>query len=80
MHPKTEAILKFLKAYKSIHDGCSPTYRQIVIACGLTSSSVVAYHLHKLVKLELIRLPDDTNGIEIVGGQWTMTDDQGGGE
>ncbi len=74
MHKTTGLVLKFLKAYKSGHDGCSPTYRQIANECDLTSPSHARYQLQRLEELGLIRLPEDANDIEVVGGQWTMED------
>lgn len=75
MHQTTELILKFIKAYKSQYDGCSPSYSQIREGCELASSSVVAYHMNKLAVLELIKLPEGRNDIEVVGGQWTMKEE-----
>lgn len=72
MKQTTELVLKYLKYYKSVHDGCSPTYAQIAEGCDLASSSVASYHLKKLCAAELIRLPYGRNDIEVVGGQWTM--------
>jgi len=72
MHKTTELTLKMLKAYKSRHDGCSPTYAQIAQECGLASASVALYHVKKLAVAGLIRLPEGRNDIEVVGGQWTM--------
>ena len=75
MHHTTQFILKFLKFYKSTHDGCSPTYRQISQGCDLASTSVVAYHLDKLKDAGLIERPADSNDIMVVGGQWSMMDE-----
>lgn len=74
MYKTTELVLKFLKFYKSTHDGCSPTYKQIADGCDLISSSTALYHVKKLAEVGLIRLPEDANDIEVVGGQWTMAD------
>jgi len=72
MHKTTELVFRFLKMYKATHDGCSPTYRQISRECCLRSPSNVLYQLKKLVVAGLIRMPEGTRDIEIVGGQWTM--------
>ena len=74
MKQTTKNVLEFLKQYKSNHDGCSPTYQQIAEGCRLASPSVASYHLGKLDAAGLIRMTTGRRDIEVVGGQWTMTD------
>lgn len=67
----TKEILSFIVAYKSSHDGNSPTLRQIGHALDISSTSVVSYHVKKLKDLGLI----DTGAyrarsIRVKGGNW----------
>ncbi len=67
-------MLKFIIQYKKAHDGNSPTYMEIMRATGITSTSVVAYHLDQLEAAGVIERPQQVGNsrvIEIVGGQWT---------
>jgi len=43
-----EDVFNFIVAYKQLHDGNSPTWREIGNACNISSVSVVAYILKKL--------------------------------
>ena len=55
---RTDAVYDFIVAYKSKHDGNSPTIREIGVACEISSTAVVSYHLGKLHtegRIELIR-------------------------
>ena len=67
-------VLEFIIAYKQLHDGNSPTWREIGNACNISSVSVVAYILKKLedqgkIILEHNSLP---RKIIIVGGRWVL--------
>lgn len=67
------AMLAFIIRYKRAHDGNSPTYREIMRAVGINSTSVVAYHLDHLEAAGLIERPQEVGNsrvIEVVGGQW----------
>jgi signal transduction histidine kinase len=44
----TKDVFNFIVAYKQLHDGNSPTWREISSACNISSVSVVAYILKKL--------------------------------
>lgn len=66
-------MLDFIIRYKKEHDGNSPTYREIMRATGISSTSVVAYHLERLEQNGVIRRPQQVGNsrmIEIVGGRW----------
>jgi SOS-response transcriptional repressor LexA len=71
---KKAAVLRMIVAFKRAHDGNSPTYREIMRACELRSTSAVAYHLDALEDQGLIRRPNrqgNTRVIEVPGGRWT---------
>lgn len=68
-----EKLFKFIVAYKVAHDGNSPTYREMMAATGLTTTSMVAYHLEKMELAGLIERPQQVGNsrvIEVVGGEW----------
>jgi hypothetical protein len=76
-------ILDFIVEYKSQHDGCAPTLREIGDACGEhnigLSTSMVKFYLKKLEEERLIVLvPSSGRGtgraryIEVIGGQWIL--------
>lgn len=37
-------VFDFILAYKTTYDGLSPSYQQIMEACGLSSKSAVSYN------------------------------------
>ena len=49
-----EDVLAFLRGFTMEH-GHSPSYRQIMDACGMKSTSHVSYHLKKLEEQGRIR-------------------------
>lgn len=64
-------IFEFIVDYKRAHDGNSPTSREIVEGAGISSTSVVHYHLGALEREGKIRLGDSkSRRIEVVGGEW----------
>ena len=68
-----EKLFDFIVDYKGKHDGNSPTYREMMLATGLTSTSMVAWHLEKLEAEGLIERPQQVGNsrvIEVVGGRW----------
>lgn len=73
-----EKLFDFIVAYKVEHDGNSPTYREMMAATGLTSTSMVAWHLEKLEAEGLIERPQQVGNsrvIEVVGGEWNPPPD-----
>lgn len=67
------AIYRWIVQYKRVHDGLSPTYREIGIQFGIQSSSLVSYILSDLEHAGLIKInPGVGRGIRVVGGQWSM--------
>ena len=73
-----ESVYNSIIAYKRAHDGNSPTFREIMEDCGISSTSVVLYYLNKLEQRGLIRRPEPPIGnrnatkIEVVGGKWGL--------
>ena len=67
-----QEIMRFIIRYKRQHDGNSPTVREIQDACGVSSTSMVAYYLGKLEDVGLIRRGHgfESRAIEVVGGRW----------
>ena len=47
MSERSQEILLYLRAYKAAYDS-APTYREIAVACGLSTTSLVRYHLDLL--------------------------------
>jgi SOS-response transcriptional repressor LexA len=64
-----EQIYQFIVNYKLEHDGCSPSYRQMQKAVGLSTVSQIHYHVHQLAKAGRIRLLPSYQ-IAVVGGVW----------
>ena len=67
-----DMLYRYICRYKRLHDGLSPTIREIGDACGISSTSVVNYNLQKLAKAGLIKRygGGKTRGIVVVGGEW----------
>lgn len=68
MSERTKQVLLYLRAYKAAYDA-APTYREIAVACGLSTTSLVRYHLDALERGGLIkRRPNVARGIVLVTG------------
>lgn len=71
MKPQARRILDFIIGYKSVHDGCAPSIREIMRACGYKTQSAVYYWLGHLQSAGYIRrMYSDARAIEVVGGEW----------
>lgn len=71
-------IMEFLVSYKIAHDGNSPNCREIMEACGLSSTSVVNYHLDILEQSgSILRTRGMSRHIMIQGGRWTYEEPKG---
>lgn len=74
---RTEALFAWIVAYKRVHDGNSPTVREIARGCGMTTTSLVNYHLRQLERQGCLRTENgqagqrQTRNIVVIGGQWT---------
>ena len=66
-----EKIYAYIIAYKQANDGLSPSYRDIMMTQGLSSTSVVARYLRKLETDGKITVVG--RGIKVTGGEWRMT-------
>lgn len=70
-----DAVFRFIVAYKRSHDGNSPSTREIMDACGITSTSVTRHILSDLARRGRIRLTaHGSRNIEVPGGKWAMGD------
>ena len=68
---RMEAILAFIVRHKVEHDGAAPTIREIVEQVGISSTSVVSYHLKMLEDAGRIQRPfGAARAIVVVGGRW----------
>ena len=67
-------IFEFIVDFKSNNDGNSPTIREIVEGCGISSTSVVNYNLLKLAEFGIIGLSSSgaARKISIPGGRWSV--------
>lgn len=52
---RQSAILAYVRQHLAVQ-GWPPTYRMIGAACGISSPSMVSYHLHRLERLGYLRL------------------------
>ena len=67
-----EDVLAYITAYKTANDGNSPTIREIMSGCNVSSTSLVSYILRDLQDDGKIRVMQGSRGIMVVGGQWRM--------
>lgn len=70
MSDTTDAVMDFIIAYKKAHDGNSPSIREIMVGCDISSTSTVSYHLNKLAKKGRITRSRANRSIEVKGGAW----------
>lgn len=68
IHPRTQRVFNACVEFASKHAGVSPTFRQLMQATGITSTSVMAKHIQILAKLGWLKL--NGHRIQIVGGHW----------
>lgn len=66
--PARLRMYDFIVKYKTEHDGNSPSIRKIMEASGISSSSVVYYHLQIMVGFGMIERHG--HSINVIGGQW----------
>jgi len=66
-----EAILAYIIQYKRLHDGTSPSIREIGDACKIASKSTVKYHLDELERTGRITTEFAiSRSIRVPGGEW----------
>jgi hypothetical protein len=65
-------ILAYIIDYKTVHDGLSPTIRDIASECSIPSTSTVSYYLATLETEGKIKLAERGRGIMVVGGLWAL--------
>lgn len=66
---RTQRVLMYLRAYKAAYDS-APTYREIAVACELSTTSLARYHLDVLERAGLIkRRANVARGIIIISEQ-----------
>lgn len=69
---RQEDILAYIVRRCMASAGIPPTVREVGKAVGISSTSVVRYHLHRLVALGEIRMElVSSRSIEVVGATWT---------
>ena len=76
MPPRALLLFDFIVAYKTAHDGASPSTRTIATDFHLfygSSSSVIHYNLKALARAGLIVRTRKHCEIQVVGGSWTYT-------
>jgi SOS-response transcriptional repressor LexA len=69
MSDKEKAILTYIKAYKRRNDGNSPSFREIMSACEISSTSYVKFLLGKLEARGEIQCKGQ-RFICVAGGHW----------
>lgn len=61
MSERTDAVLKFIRTFQQAYPGLSPTFRQIMEAVDIPSTSTVAYYIEQLTRQGEIELTDREN-------------------
>ena len=64
-------IFAYIVKYKLSHDGCAPSFRELMDALFIRSTSSVRYHLLRLEKIGMLCRPDGRRTprtIQVVGG------------
>jgi SOS-response transcriptional repressor LexA len=68
--PTRERVFSFIVDYKADSGGASPSVREIVRALGLSSTSIVNYHVKALEADG--RLVREGHHLSIPGERWTL--------
>lgn len=72
---KDNEVLKFVIRYKARHNGNSPSYGDIMDACGVKSKSHAKYLLDKLQESGALS-HDGVRGIVVSNSTWTIKEAQ----
>jgi len=64
-------VYDFIVRYKRSHDRSSPSVREIMVNCNVSSTSAVRHILEGLQFEGLVKLSSRARSIEVVGAQWT---------
>lgn len=75
---KRSKVMHYIIRYKEVHDGLSPTMREIMVGCGMFSTSHVDYYLQQLEEMDLIKR-SGRRGIQVIGGVWLKPEETEGG-
>ena len=67
---KDNSVLKFVIRHKAEHNGNSPSYEEIMSACGIKSKSHVGVILDRLEASGLLE-SEGTRSIKIPNSRWT---------
>jgi hypothetical protein len=67
---RVEHVYAYIVDYKQAHDGNSPSYRMIMRACAVSSTSQVGAMIDYLRQMNRIRIVGDQRSIAVVGGEW----------
>jgi len=67
----TEQVYRFIRGYK-LRYCISPSFREIMEACKLSSTSVVKYHMDKLRRTGQIEFGREARSIHIPGEKMTI--------
>jgi hypothetical protein len=73
-HHDPQVVFQFICEYKRANDGNSPSLREIMAACGVSSSSLAANILNRLERQGLIvqsKIFKGSRSLCVVGGRWT---------
>jgi SOS-response transcriptional repressor LexA len=70
--PTHSSIYEFIVKFKMTHDGIAPSVLEIGKACGISSTSMVRYHLNRLVLFGMIKVDyaGKSRMISIPGARW----------
>jgi SOS-response transcriptional repressor LexA len=67
-----QEILEFIIEYKKENDGLSPTMREIMTACDMSSTSLVSHHLDVLVEDGHLGRTGHHRHLTVPGGRWII--------
>jgi SOS-response transcriptional repressor LexA len=72
--PHRQSIFDYIIEYCNENGGIPPTVREIQAAIGISSTSVVALHLNKLIEADLLRKRrhNQDRSYMVNGGKWDM--------
>ena len=65
-------VYDFIVRHKRSHDGSSPSVREIMATCDISSTSAVRHLLEGLQFEGLVKLHSRARSIEVIGAQWTL--------
>lgn len=66
-------LYRAIVTFKETNDGNTPGNRELMVLCGMGSTSVVNHHMQHLIRAGLISREHYSHNLRVTGGRWTLS-------